>query len=199
MATLPTPQPEETNPELTLVRPRSVTEQSPGNVDKIRDILFGNQMRDYEARFGRLEESLQKEARDMRDATRRRFDSLEDYLKKELESLESRLRAESEERSEAATRLSREIRELSESLNRKLRETQESGSSAERSLRRDLLQQSQDLNDEIRSRIDQLSTIVDRRAGELRNDKADRSSLAALFTEVALRLNNEFEVPALSE
>ena len=29
-----------------------------GNVDKIRDILFGNQMRDYEARFSRLEESL---------------------------------------------------------------------------------------------------------------------------------------------
>jgi len=35
-----------------------------GNVDKIRDILFGSQMRDYESRFARLEETLIKETLD---------------------------------------------------------------------------------------------------------------------------------------
>ena len=43
-------------------------EENPGNgelregqnVDKIRDILFGNQMRDYEKRFARLEERVTK-------------------------------------------------------------------------------------------------------------------------------------------
>ena len=30
-------------------------EQAEGNVDKIRDILFGGQMREYERRFERLE------------------------------------------------------------------------------------------------------------------------------------------------
>jgi hypothetical protein len=29
-----------------------------GNVDRIRHILFGNQMRDYDARFQKLEERL---------------------------------------------------------------------------------------------------------------------------------------------
>ena len=200
MATSPAPQPEEINrQELNLVRPRGATDQGPGNVDKIRDILFGNQMRDYEARFSHLEESLQKESRELRDSTRRRFDSLEDYLKKELESLANRLRAESEERTEAVRQLSRELREAADALNRRLRETQEQGSSTERSLRRDLLQQSQDLSDEIRSKTEQLSTLMDRRASELRNDKADRAALAALFTEVAMRLNNEFDIPAVTD
>ncbi len=36
------------------------------NVDKIRDILFGNQMRDYDAKFARLEERLQAEAAELR-------------------------------------------------------------------------------------------------------------------------------------
>jgi hypothetical protein len=200
MATSPTPQPEETHrQELNLVGPRSMTDQGPGNVDKIRDILFGNQMRDYEARFSRLEESLHKESQDLKETTRRRFDNLEDYLKKELESIETRLRSESEERSEAVRQLSRELRELSDALYRKLRETQEQNSAAERSIRRDLLQKSQEIGDEIRAKTEQLSTVMERRAGELRNDKADRAALAALFTEVAMRLNNEFDIPAVTE
>ena len=37
------------------------------NVDKIRDILFGSQMRDYDKRFGRLEDRLIKDAESLRD------------------------------------------------------------------------------------------------------------------------------------
>src|ERR1700749_3579611 len=44
-----------------------------GNVDKIRDILFGSQMRDYESRFARLEEALVKETAEIRETSRRRF------------------------------------------------------------------------------------------------------------------------------
>ena len=40
-----------------------------GNVEKIRDILFGAQMRDYEKRFIRLEERMFKEMKDLRDDT----------------------------------------------------------------------------------------------------------------------------------
>ncbi len=56
-------------------------ENGPGveNLDKVRDILFGSQMRDNERRFGRLEERLAKEAGDLRDETRKRLDSLEVY------------------------------------------------------------------------------------------------------------------------
>ena len=52
---------------------RQANIQQPGNVDKIRDILFGSQMRDYETRFARLEETLSKEASELRESTRRRF------------------------------------------------------------------------------------------------------------------------------
>src|SRR6201982_3364027 len=57
------------------------------NVDKIRDILFGSQMRDYEKRFARLEETLVKETVEIRETNRRRFDQLEAYMKKEFEAL----------------------------------------------------------------------------------------------------------------
>ena len=37
------------------------------NVDKIRDILFGSNMREYEKRFARLEERLTKSSDALRD------------------------------------------------------------------------------------------------------------------------------------
>ena len=37
------------------------------NVDKIRDILFGSQMRDYEKRFVRLEDNVTKAIEGLRE------------------------------------------------------------------------------------------------------------------------------------
>src|SRR5215210_7153000 len=82
-----------------------------GNVDKIRDILFGVQMRDYEKRFARLEERLIKESGDLRDDTKKRFDALELYIKQEFESLSLRLTAEQNVRGEAVDALSLGIKD----------------------------------------------------------------------------------------
>src|SRR6202161_713816 len=62
------------------------------NVDKIRDILFGSQMRDYDKRFVRLEERLAKAADALRDDLKKRFDSLESFVQQEVESLHQRLK-----------------------------------------------------------------------------------------------------------
>ena len=61
------------------------------NVDKIRDILFGSQMRDYDKRFVRLEERLAKASDALRDDLKKRFDSLESFVQQEVESLHQRL------------------------------------------------------------------------------------------------------------
>ena len=51
---------------------RLVTEQAGGaSLDKVRDILFGVQMRDYDRRFARLEERLVKETADLKDEVKK--------------------------------------------------------------------------------------------------------------------------------
>jgi DNA polymerase II large subunit len=120
-------------------RTPQVIQSGAGNVDKIRDILFGSQMRDYETRFARLEEAVIKETSEIRETSRRRFDQLEQYIKREFEALESRIRAEREERSDAGSQHSRELKELGEALTRRLRELDDRGVSVERELRSHLL------------------------------------------------------------
>lgn len=166
-----------------------------GNIDKIRDILFGGQMRDYERRFARLEERLVSEAADLRADTRRRFETLEAFIKQELEALGERLQAEQRTRDEAVQDVSRTLKETQQALERKLAQFDEQSARGQRELRQQLLEQSKSLSDEIRQKHDDLRAIIEREVATLGSDKTDRAALAALFGEVALRLTNEFKIP----
>ncbi|MGE0887148.1 MAG: hypothetical protein AB7P14_26805 [Blastocatellales bacterium] len=166
-----------------------------GNIEKIRDILFGAQMRDYERRFTRLEDRLMKEAADAREDTRRRFDSLEAFIKQEIAALGDRLRAENQQRSQATEDITREMRDTARSLTNKISALDEHSSQTHRELRQQILDQAKNLSDEIRTKHDDLSASLAREARELRSDKADRTALSNLFTELAMRLNNEFKLP----
>ncbi|HEY0375791.1 MAG TPA: hypothetical protein VGC87_02425 [Pyrinomonadaceae bacterium] len=165
------------------------------NIDKIREILFGVQMRDYEKRFSRLEERLLKESSDLRDDTRKRFEALEAFAKSEFEALSERLLAEQRNRDESVQHLSRDLQDTGKRLEGKLGQLDEQTSRAQRDLRQQLLDQSKNLSDEIRRKSDELSALLDRQVAELGNAKTDRAALAGLFSEVALRLNNEFKIP----
>ncbi len=179
--------------------PSQVLRGGAGNVDKIRDILFGTQMRDYESRFNRLEETLIKETLEIRETSRRKFEQLEGFMRKEFETVQTRIKAERDERTEVAGQMARELKDLTDALSRRLRDLDDRATTTERDLRSDLLQQARDLTEEIRARHEELSTILDRRVHELRDGKTDRATLASLFTEVALRLSDQFQIPGSEE
>jgi len=81
------------------------------NVDKIRDILFGSQMRDYEKRFVRLEETVTKAIDTLREDMTKRLDTLSNYIKEETDSLGQRIKTEKSERAEGLKELTREMKD----------------------------------------------------------------------------------------
>lgn len=166
-------------------------EQGAGSVDKIRDILFGSQIKGYEARFARLEDTLARETTEMKDTMRRRFESVEGFFRKEAEALSGRVKAEREERTEALKSIARELKGASDALNKKILELDNKTAEEQSSLRQELMQESRKLLEEIRHKSDSLSALVERRAGELRDQKVDRAALASLLTEMALQLSEE--------
>src|SRR5271166_299820 len=110
------------------------------NVDKIRDILFGSNMREYEKRFARLEERLTKSSDALREDLKKRFDSLESYVREEMESLGQRLKAEKSERGESLKELTRESRDNSKALEKKLSQLEEQLDAAQTELRSKILE-----------------------------------------------------------
>lgn len=166
-----------------------------GNINKIRDILFGVQMRDYDRRFARLEERLVKEANDTKDETRRRLDAIEEYFRKEIESLSGRVVAEQNTRTDTVREILQSLKELSLSFDRKISGLTDATSKGDSDLRLQLLEQSKQMRDDMQNRYNELMTHLGREADELREDKTDRSALAEMFNEIALRLTNDFKLP----
>src|SRR5215472_16070145 len=105
---------------------------SGNNIDKIRDILFGSNMRDYEQRFARLEEALRKESLDIRDTTRRHLEALEAFVHKEFAALDARLNTERGERSENHSRLAADHASATSSIYRKIGEVESQEAHAKR-------------------------------------------------------------------
>jgi hypothetical protein len=167
-----------------------------GNLEKIRDILFGAQVHDFEKRFARLEERLMKETSDARAETRKRFEALESFIKKEIESLGERLKAEHEERSEAGKEISRELRDTARNLDKRIAQLDELTTKNQRELRQQVLDQSKALTEEIRLRNRETTTALTKEITELRTAKADRAALAGMLTDVAVRLTNDLKAPA---
>jgi chromosome segregation ATPase len=166
-------------------------EQGAGNVDKIRDILFGSQIKNYEARFARLEETLARETSELKDTMRRRFESVEGFFRKEAETLSGRLKAEKEERNEGLKTIARDLKSASDLLGKKILELDNKTAEEQSGLRQELMQESRKLLEEIRQKSDSLSALVERRADELRDRKLDRAALASLLTEVAVQLSED--------
>jgi len=65
-----------------------------GNVDKIREILFGGQMRDYEQRFADLEARLTKNIEHISNAFEKRVERLNTFAKREIEKLAEQVKDE---------------------------------------------------------------------------------------------------------
>ena len=179
----------------------TVTPESAGgaNLDKVRDILFGNQIRDIERRFARLEERLVKETNDVKADAKSRLDALERYVRDETESLVGQIKAEHEDRVNADASLSRELKDTGAALDRRLSSVDDQSSKRQRELRQQMLEQHQRLSDDLRQKVDEVLAALARETGELRADKADRGTLAALLTEMAMRLTNDLHVPGAED
>ena len=164
------------------------TPSSAASIDKVRDILFGNQVREFERRFARLEERIIQETLDLKEDVRNRVEALERYTKKEMESLADHLKADHDDRVESDAALGRRISALDEQF-----------AKSQRELRQQILEQNQRLTDDIRKKMDEVLAALAHEAQTLRSDKTDRATLAALLTEMAMRLTNDFPLPDVEE
>jgi hypothetical protein len=172
-----------------------LADDSAGNIDKVRDILFGGQMRDYERRFQRLEGRLTQEIAELKDDVRKRLAALEQFMKQEAASLADRISTEHDERTSATKDLSREARESAMAFEKKTGQLDDQIGRVQRELRQQVLELQQRMSDDLREKVDDVLARLTREASELRSDKTDRATLASLLTEMAMRLNNELTIP----
>lgn len=165
------------------------------NVDKIREILFGGQMRDYDRQFARLEDQLTRQAEVLRDETRKRLDALEEHFNREIESLKHRLKTERTDRTETLTALESELRDSKKAAADRSMQIEDALSEGTGHLSARLHDLSKRLGEEVEEKHHALAALIDREVQALQANKTDRKALADLLVEVAMRLREEFTLP----
>ena len=166
-------------------------------VDRMREILFGSQMRDYDERFQRLEERLVREASEVRAETQKRLDALESFIKGEVDSINSRAAIEHGERCNATDKLGRDLAETARTLDTQINNLNGQTAKSLGELRELLLEQSKMLSAEIKEKYDQMKLALEHEAAQIRDAMTGREALAEMLSEIALRLKNEFRVPGV--
>jgi len=160
-------------------------------VDKIRDLLFGNQMQDYDRRFSKLEERLLQRLREIESEAARNLSTSESSTKKQMDSLAAQLREEKDLRADADKEIERAQREHNDAVEKRLRSLSEQVSQLERDQADRLTREVQALREEIKRKNEDLQTTIEKMFAELSNVKTDRNLLAGLFIEVAKCLNQD--------
>jgi len=171
------------------------TDNVEGNVDKIREILFGGQMRDYEQRFADLETRLTKNIELIANDFEKRMDRLDNFAKREIDKLSDQVKDERKARREEGKRGSKELKELGQQLESWYAELEEQIGSETHELRGLLQEQGEELSGMVSDTHDQLSKSLASETRNLADGKLAREDLAALLTEVALRLKKDVNLP----
>lgn len=161
------------------------------NVDRIRDILFGGQMRDYETKFSRFEERLAKETAELREDHKRRLASLEAFAKSEFEALSDQLRTEKEERSQALKALGGELKEHIKNWEKRCQQFETQNDKAHREIREQILSEANRLAEEIATKVKELASALDREGKRLSNVLVNRQALSESLAQLALRLQDD--------
>ena len=168
-------------------------DETPENLDKVRDILFGGQMRAVDQRLAALEKRFQREIDGLRKDTEKRDADLEAFIKKEIEALTKKLQTERSKRTEDLKTLSGEMQGGFKSLEKQLAKLDDASSKADADLRTAILEHTQTVSKQLKDLTDQFGDELRRAVQELRGDKLDTATLIQLFSDMALNLSEDLQ------
>jgi len=161
------------------------------SIDKIRDIIFGHQMRDYEKRFSMQEDRMRQQIEALRNETVTRLEAVESFIKKEIDALGEKLNTEKSMRTQAAKDISGEIKDLTKKITNDIGRLEDRQSKDARETRQQLLDLTKNLSQEISNRHSEVSKALELAVRELNEDKVARSTLSEILLEVALRTSDD--------
>ncbi len=166
--------------------PATVSEAD--NVDKIRDILFGNQMREMDQRFASLEKNLARDLDKLRSDNNLQLESLKDYVESEVEIINGKLAAEEKARIEGDDELEDQLKQQIKLIDRKLADLGKQLDKHAREINQKLLKQSQDFSNELNNQISEARERMDSHRQELGAAKVDKLTLSEILNNLALQV-----------
>ncbi|GAB4379683.1 MAG: hypothetical protein Kow00121_34290 [Elainellaceae cyanobacterium] len=169
------------------------------NIDQIRDILFGSQLRDYSNRLDQIESNLSVLQQEIRDRTEEVKQVLTTELQAAVEGLDKKMKSLTLKDTEEKVDIRQQIDLLSKRLTSNVQRLDETVDEQTRSLRDDFLGSREKMQEDILSLRNQIYEELERRIAVLTETKIAKEDMAEMLFELGLRLKGTEFVPQLRE
>lgn len=156
----------------------------PDNVDQIREILFGNQIRAVDERFKSVEKRMSRESDDLRKGLEKRIHELEKLLDQFRDNAGDQLNRESAERDAGLNEVTKALATFRLDAENQLAELQSDFNNEIKQVREEALATQKALMDDLAT----LQAAQSKRSDQLDEDKVDRGELAGFLSDMAGRL-----------
>ncbi|QKQ75439.1 hypothetical protein [Nostoc sp. TCL240-02] len=170
-----------------------------GNIDQIRDIILGTQLREYENRFSKLESDislLQQQMRSHIDQLKSNFSA---ELKAGFEALDKKLKSLNLTTQEETLDLRQQVDRLNKKFSSSVQSLDETLDSQTTSIRDEIFQTKVKLQDDVTVLRDLILEEIDRRFSQLTDTKVSKDDMAETLFALGMRLKETEFIPKLRE
>jgi t-SNARE complex subunit (syntaxin) len=177
-----------------------------GNVDQIRDLLFGHKIREYDQqydsstqRLDRIEMEFSQFQAEVRDHLTGLQESLTAEIRSGLDSLEKQIKYLSLTTHEQTSKLQQEIHLVEQKSIHSIDSLQKMVTSQNNFLKHDLSHTREKLEEDVQSLKHQVVVEIEQGLAQLKESKLSRVDLADVLFELCLKVKGTEFVPNLKE
>lgn len=170
-----------------------------GNIDQIRDIIFGTQLREYENRFSKVESDISVLQQEMRSHVAQIKVNFAAELKAAIESLEKKLKSLSVTTQEETTDLRQQVDRFNRKFDRSVQTLDEALDTQTTSIQDELSQTKAQFQDDVMALRDLILEELERRFSQLRETKVSKDDMAETLFALGMRLKETEFIPKLRE
>ncbi|MBD2189560.1 hypothetical protein [Pseudanabaena mucicola] len=168
-----------------------------GNIDQIRDIIFGAHLREYTSRLDRAESDISAIQQDINDRLNDLKLVLASELRAAVESIDKRLKTISASAQEEAADLRQQFDRINRKFTNSIETLDETVEAQRVALRDEITQTRESLQSDTRELRSLVLEELDRHFSILREDKISKDDMAELLFELGMRLKGSEFVPEL--
>jgi SMC interacting uncharacterized protein involved in chromosome segregation len=170
-----------------------------GNMNQIRELMFGAQIREYNERFDKLESELSSLSQDMYRRIDEANNNLSDALHTAIESLNREIKSLNLTAQEERADLQQQIERIDSKLTNRFESLSEEADKSNSNLHKELSQTRGKLQQEIQDLRTKVFDELEKRFSSLGEAKVSKDSMAEILFEVGMKLKGTELIPDLQE
>jgi len=166
----------------------NMSEKNANNVDQIRDLIFGNQIKDFEAQFNQLNDTLKTMENKISKAFNESQTKLQKETERSLEVLEKKIDNLSSSTQRERTKLKELIDTTDENLHEQLTNQKDEFAAKLKIMKENVADDHKKISENMKTMQSEIQVTLQKGLSSLSDDKLSRDSMAQMLLDVAMKI-----------